>query len=127
RTSNQLRPAAPASLAIIQLSFLGGSCVKVLARPAALFVLSLIVMTLTVLSQTQLGGSAMIQGIVRSKQVPLPGAIVTAVEATSSKTTAAVTEVNGQYQLKVAGPGKYHITVDMTLFMAQAGDVEITD
>ena len=76
---------------------------KLLARPAALFVLSLIVMTLTVLSQTQLGG-ATIQGIVRSKQVPLPGAIVTAVDAANSKTITAVTEVLGlkerEYQLQ---------------------------
>ena len=84
-------------------------------------------MTLTVLSQTQLGGGAVIQGIVRSKQVPVAGAVVTIVDTATSKATSAITEVNGQYQIKIAGPGKYHITVDMTLFMSQAADVEITD
>src|SRR5262245_42491999 len=107
--------------------FFGGLCVKVLARRnSALFLLSLIIMTLTVLSQ-ELGSGPMIQGIVRSKQTPLPGAIVTAVDPATSKAVTAITEVNGQFQLKVAGPGKYHVTVDMTLFMSQSADVEITD
>ena len=99
---------------------------KLFSRPnSALFILSLSVMTVTVMAQAQLGGGV-IQGIVRSKQVPLPGAIVTVSDTATSKTVTAITEVNGQFQLKVAGPGKYHINVDMTLFTAQSADVEIT-
>src|SRR4051812_31252663 len=87
-------------------------------------------MTLTVVAQTLSGGGATIQGIVRSKQVPLPGAIVTAVDENDKKganPVSAITEVNGQYILKVPAAGKYHVTVDMTLFTAGAGDVELTD
>src|SRR5262249_19060268 len=61
------------------------------------------------------------------KQVPLPGAIVTATDAAGTKTVTAITEVNGQYILKVPGTGMYHVTVDMTLFTAGQSDVEITE
>ena len=67
----------------------GTSCV--------LFFTGVAAMAITALSQAQLAGTAGIQGIVRSKQVPIPGAVVTAVDASGSKTSTAITEVNGQY------------------------------
>jgi len=101
---------------------------RLLARQRfVLFAVGILVMAVTVVAQTGLGGGATIQGIVRSKQTPLPGAVVTAVDAAGSKTVTAVTEVNGQYILKVPGAGTYHVTVDMTLFSATSGDVEVTD
>src|SRR5262245_53373134 len=84
-------------------------------------------MTITAVAQSLISGGATIQGIVRSRQVPLPGAVVTAVDATTSKTATALTEVNGQYIVKVPGAGKYHLTVEMSLFSAGSDDVEITD
>jgi hypothetical protein len=35
--------------------------------------------------------------------------------------------VNGQYVLRVPAAGKYHLTVDMTLFASAGNDVEVTD
>ena len=89
--------------------------------------ISLIALAITVVAQAPLGGGAVIQGIVRFKQAPLPGAIVTAVNTATSKTTRVITEVNGQYILKVGDPGKYHVTVDMSWFTSDSADVEVTD
>ena len=87
-----------------------------------LFTLSLIVLTVAGMAQSPLGGGAVIQGIVRFRQGPVPGAIVTAVHIASGKTTSVVTEVNGQYILKVGDTGAYHVTVDMTGFSADSAD-----
>jgi uncharacterized membrane protein YgcG len=108
------------------------SVAKILAkRNSALFILSLVILTVTVMAQTQLGGGAQIQGYVRSKagtqNVPLPGAIVTATDQATNKTYRAITEVNGTFILKVGATGKYHLTVDMTLFSSDSADVEVTD
>jgi trimeric autotransporter adhesin len=92
-----------------------------------LFVVGIAVMTITALSQTLLEGTTAIQGFVRSKQVPIPGAVVTASDAAGSKTTTAITEVNGQYILKLPGTGAYHITVEMTPFTSASADIEIAD
>src|SRR5215831_5270437 len=92
-----------------------------------LLLLSLIVVTFTLTAQTQLGGGAVIEGIVRFKQGPVPGAVVTAVNAATSKTAKVVTEVNGQYILKVGDTGMYHVTVDMAGFSAESADVEVMD
>ena len=97
----------------------GTSCVLFLTGVAA--------MAITALSQAQLAGTAGIQGIVRSKQVPIPGVEVTAVDASGSKTATAITEVNGQYILKITSPGTYHLTVEMTPFTSSGVDVEIAD
>jgi trimeric autotransporter adhesin len=96
-------------------------------RSTTLFILVLIVLAITVMAQTQSGSGAVIQGIVRFKQAPLPGAIVTAVDMATSKTTRTITEVNGQYILKVGATGQYHVTVDMTWFLSDGADVEVTD
>src|SRR5215475_1837133 len=93
----------------------------------ALFLLGFIVVTFTITAQTQLGGGAVIEGIVRFKQGPVPGAVVTAVNAATSKTAKVITEVNGQYILKVADTGTYHVTVDMSGFSAESADVEVMD
>jgi hypothetical protein len=49
------------------------------------FLIGLIALTFTVVAQTQLGGGAVIQGIVRFKRGPVPGAVVTAVNMASGK------------------------------------------
>ena len=88
--------------------------------------LALIVLTFRLMAQPQFGG-AVIQGIVRYNQAPLPGAIVTAVDKATAKATRAITEVNGQYILKVGETGEYHVTVDMTWFASDGTDIEVTD
>ncbi len=93
----------------------------------ALFIVSLIAVTVTLAARTQLGGGAVIQGIVRFKQTSLPGAIVTAVNMATSKTTQVVTEVNGQYILKVGETGQYHMNVEMTWFSSSSADIEVTN
>ena len=89
---------------------------KILFRATKAFFLLSLIVAVTVMAQTQLGGGAVIQGIVRFKQTPLPGAIVTATDMATSKSARTLTEVNGQYILKVGDAGKYHVTVDMTWF-----------
>jgi hypothetical protein len=79
------------------------------------------------MARTQLGGGAVIQGIVRFKQGPVPGAIVTATDMATSRRTRASTEVNGQYILKVGETGTFHVTVDITGFSSEIGEVEVTD
>jgi hypothetical protein len=84
-------------------------------------------LTFTVVAQTQLGGGAIIQGIVRFKQGPVPGAVVTAVNMASGKSTRVPTEVNGQFILKIGDTGTYHVTVEMTGFLSDSADIEVTD
>src|SRR5947207_2360355 len=102
---------------------------KLLARVATLVLVAglVIVLTITTMARTQLGGGAVIQGIVRFKQGPVPGAVVTAVSASGSKRIRAITEVNGQFILKVGDVGTYHVTVDITGFSSETGDIEVID
>lgn len=102
---------------------------KLLARVATLVLVAglVIVLTITTMARTQLGGGAVIQGIVRFKQGPVPGAVVTAVNASGSKRSRAITEVNGQFILKVGDVGSYHVTVDITGFSSETGDIEVAD
>lgn len=79
------------------------------------------------MAQTQLGGGAVIQGIVRFKQGPVPGAVVTATNAMTSKAVRATTEVNGQFILKVGDTGTYHVTVEISGFSVENADVDVTD
>src|SRR6185295_2653467 len=92
-----------------------------------LFVVGIFVMTITAMAQTLRSGNAVLQGFIRSRQVPLPGALVTAVDTAGSRPTTAITEVNGQYILKLPGSGKYHVTVEMTPFTPGSADIEIDD
>ncbi|HEY2385006.1 MAG TPA: TonB-dependent receptor [Terriglobia bacterium] len=96
-------------------------------RTLFILLFGVIVATLTITAQTQLGGGAVIEGIVRFKQGPVPGAIVTAVSLGTSKTARVITEVNGQYILKIGDTGTYHLTVDMSGFSAESADVEVMD
>jgi hypothetical protein len=92
---------------------------------SVLFAILVIILAIRVMAQTQTG--PVIQGIVRFRTTPLPGAVVTATDTITSKATRVITEVNGQYVLRVPGPGKYRLTVDMTLFAPAANDVELID
>ena len=103
------------------------SVTRAVSLNRALLILSWIFLTFTVMAQTQLGGGAVIQGIVRFKQGPVPGAIVAAVNLATSKTIRVATEVNGQFILKVGETGTYHVTVDMSGFGSENADVEVMD
>jgi hypothetical protein len=93
---------------------------------AALFIIGIFVLALTTAGQALLENGAAVQGFVRSKQVPLPGAVVSAVDSVSGKTATAITEVNGQYILRLPTAGSYHVTVEMTPFTSVAADIEVS-
>src|SRR5262249_43719655 len=91
------------------------------------FIVSLLIfLTITAVARPQIGG-AVVQGIVRFKQGPVPGAIVTAVNMATSKRARVVTEVNGQYIVKVGETGTFHVTVEITGFSSESSDVEVMD
>src|SRR5262245_53846154 len=97
-----------------------------------IFTVTVIVVTIAAMAQTPgTNSSPVIQGVVQSKQVPLPGAVVVARKVAEGvdgvAAVNAVTEVNGQYTLKVPGPGRYRVTVEMTLFTPSEREVEIND
>ncbi len=65
-------------------------------------------------------------GIVKSGNTPIPGATVTATNASTQEKTATSTDVNGAYTLQVAA-GKYELRVEMPAFAPSTREITLTD
>jgi len=65
----------------------------------------------------------LIQGLVKSGRVPIPGATVTATNLQNGSKVVGWTEIDGTYSLQVATSGTYTIQVEMTGFAALKKDV----
>src|SRR6185369_7829792 len=67
-----------------------------------------------------------VTGIVKSGNTPIPGATVTATNASTREKTATSTDVNGVYTLQVAG-GKYELRVEMPAFAPMTREIVLAD
>jgi len=67
-----------------------------------------------------------VTGIVKSGNTPIPGATVTATNASTQEKTATSTDVNGVYTLQVAG-GKYELRVEMPAFAPMTREIVLAD
>lgn len=69
------------------------------------------------------GGS--IQGIVKSGNMPIPGAAITAANTLTGQKVVTWTDVNGQYALQVPADGRYVVKAQMSAFAPATGEVLI--
>jgi trimeric autotransporter adhesin len=70
-------------------------------------------------------GGPIIHGIVKSGNMPIPGAEVSASNAATKQQVNAWTNVDGSYQLRIPADGRYSVLVKMAAFAGSARDVEI--
>jgi trimeric autotransporter adhesin len=68
------------------------------------------------------GGRA-IHGVVKSANMPIPGAGVSAVNAATKEQVNAWTDVDGNYRLQVSADGSYTVRVQMAAFAASTQEV----
>ncbi len=87
------------------------TCVRCIA-------LLLLVAGLSLAQDVPAAPSFSITGVVKSGNTPIPGATVTATNASTQEKTTTSTDVNGAYTLQVAG-GKYELRVEMPAFAAE--------
>src|ERR1700679_1848772 len=66
-----------------------------------------------------------IHGVVKSGNMPIPGAGVSATNAASNEQVNAWTDVDGSYVLRIPADGKYNVRVQMAAFAASAQDVTL--
>jgi hypothetical protein len=64
-----------------------------------------------------------ISGVVKSGNVPIPGATVTATNSATREQTATSSDLDGTYTLRVATQGKYQLRVEMPGFALSTRDV----
>ena len=95
---------------------------------------ALILANVVIFAQTQKPAAAgIIQGIVQSGNIPIPGVTVTATNFITDEKVNTSTDLNGQYQLKVPGAGAYITPIDVTTLQLQGvepvrrGEVSASD
>ena len=64
-----------------------------------------------------------ISGVVKSGNVPIPGATVTATNSATGEKRATSSDLDGSYALQVATPGKYQLRVEMAAFAPTTREV----
>ena len=64
-----------------------------------------------------------IHGIVKSGNMPIPGAGISAVNATTKEQVSTSTDVDGSYSLRIPADGKYVVRVEMAAFAAGTQEV----
>ena len=67
-----------------------------------------------------------IQGVVKSGNVPIPGATVTATNLATKQKAVAWTDLDGNYALQVPAQGSYTIRVEMAAFAPGTREVSVT-
>jgi len=85
------------------------------------------VANIVVLAQTQRPPVGIIQGIVQSGGTPVPGVSVTATNTATNEKITTSTDLNGQYQLKLAAIGTYEVDTAMAAFASSTKQIEIRD
>jgi trimeric autotransporter adhesin len=66
-----------------------------------------------------------IHGVVKSGNMPIPGATVSAVNAGTKEQVTAYTDVDGSYSLRIPADGQYTVRVQMAAFASGAHDVAL--
>src|SRR5437899_1633622 len=107
---------------IRRISLVGGFAVRFLT------VAALILANVVIFAQTQKPAAAgIIQGIVQSGNIPIPGVTITATNFISDEKVTTSTDLNGQYQLKVPGAGAYIVETSMAAFAPGIKEADIKD
>ena len=68
-----------------------------------------------------------ITGVIRSDNVPVPGATVTAVNRANGEKVVVWTALDGRFAIQVPAPGRYTIRVEMTAFAPVTREVDAKD
>src|ERR1051326_7538938 len=68
-----------------------------------------------------------IQGVVRSENIPIPGASVTATNANTGEKVISSTDPNGQYHIQLPAAGSYVIEISMAAFAAASKEATAED
>src|SRR5436853_683474 len=81
-----------------------------------------------IFAQTQKpAAGGIIQGIVQSGDIPIPGVTVTATNFITEEKVTTSTDLNGQYRLKVPGVGAYFVETSMPAFAPGIKEADIKD
>src|SRR3984885_2902929 len=72
-------------------------------------------------------GGRTIHGIVKSGNVPIPGAGVSATNAASKQQVNTSTDVDGSYSLRIPADGRYTVRVEMPAFAANTQEVVLDE
>src|SRR4030095_12108125 len=104
----------------------GGLRVRSLNRLG--LIVTLVLANIVVLAQTQRPAPAgIIQGIVQSGGTPVPGVTVTATNTATNEKYTTSTDLDGQYQLRLAAIGTYNVETSMAAFAPSTKTAEISD
>jgi hypothetical protein len=101
-------------------------------RPEFVFPV-LFLFQIIVIHPQQLGGQAVapapagrtIHGVVKSGNMPIPGAGISATSATAKEQVSTSTDVDGSYWLRIPADGNYTVRVQMAAFAAGAQEVVV--
>ena len=103
-------------------------------RPRSRFVLQLLFLFQVVVfhphllrgqTATPATGGRTIRGVVKSGNMPIPGAGVSAANAATKEQVNTSTDVDGGYSLRIPGDGRYTVRVQMAAFAATAQEVTL--
>src|SRR6266850_105750 len=107
---------------IRRIKFSGGFTARFLTIGA------LILANVVIFAQTQKpAAGGIIQGIVQSGNIPIPGVTVTATNFITDEKITTSTDLNGQYQLKVPAAGAYFVETSMAAFAPGIKEADIKD
>src|SRR5437660_2367398 len=89
---------------------------------------ALILANVVIFAQAQKpAGGGIIQGIVQSGNIPIPGVTVAATNFITDEKVTTSTDLNGQYQLKVRAAGAYFVETSMAAFAPGIKEADIKD
>ena len=89
---------------------------------------ALILANVVIFAQAQKpAGGGIIQGIVQSGNIPIPGVTVAATNFITDEKVTTSTDLNGQYQLKVRAVGAYFVETSMAAFAPGIKEADIKD
>jgi trimeric autotransporter adhesin len=104
----------------------GGPCVHSINRLGLIIIL--VLANIVVLAQTQRPAPAgIIQGIVQSGGTAVPGVTITATNTATNEKFTTSSDLNGQYQLRLAAIGSYSVETSMAAFAPSTKTAEISD
>ena len=91
------------------------------------FIIVALILANIVVLATEAAPAGVIQGIVQSGNTPLPGVTVTATNSITNEKARTSTDLNGQYQLKVASVGTYTVEASMAVFAPGIKEADVKD
>jgi hypothetical protein len=91
-------------------------------------IVALILANIVIFAQTQKPAtSSVIQGVVQSENIPIPGAGVTATNTDTGEKVSTSTDPNGQYHIQLPAAGSYVVETSMAAFAPASKETTIED